>query len=190
MFEQTADTSKTQMFVCFLPATDTIRKIHWLNRAAAYFAHSSEPLEHTMIHTELLFVDMDDSDSVDNTFTKDTIVGQSCSIHYDGTVFLEPKSFSRKEWNFRQCPETWRPKKALDFCEQHVGDKFNKIGYYVQPICRARMSSNRWFCSEIVAGALCAAGADVQASLHPHQLFLSLKDVTCPACPKQTEMKF
>jgi hypothetical protein len=183
MFQQTPDTSETQMYVCFLPASDSIRKIHWLNRAAAYFAYSNEPLDHTMIHTELLFAEVEPSDI-------DTIVGQSCSIHYDGTVFLEPKTFSRKEWHFRQCPPEWCPDKALTFCENHRGDKFNKIGYYVQPLCRARMSSNRWFCSEIVAGALRAAGADVHTSLHPHQLFLSLKDVTFPACPKQTDMKF
>lgn len=174
MFQPSAP-DPLQMYVCFLPATQDIKDLHWLNKAAAYIAWVDRP----MIHTELLFAEHSDSEE---------IIGQSCSIHYDGTVFFEHKRFSRKEWHFRLCP--WDVDKAMTFCKEHVGDKFNHVGYFLQPVCRARLSSDRWFCSEIVAGALRAAGADVETSLHPHALYTSIKNVTSPACPRAPEMKF
>lgn len=164
-----------QMYLCFLPATQQIQNLHWLNRAAAYFAGSERP----MIHTELLFAEYSDSDE---------IIGQSCSIHYNGTVFFEHKRFSRNEWHFRLC--NWDVDKAMEFCKSHVGDKFNHTGYFLQPLCKARLSSDRWFCSEIVAGALRAAGADVESSLHPQALFDSVKGITTPACPRSPDMNF
>lgn len=165
-----------QMFVCFLPATDELRETHWLNRVAAYMAGTPT---RPMIHTELLFAEQS---------TDTAIIGKSCSIHYNGQVFLENKSFSRSEWQFRLCP--WDVDKALSFCEDHVGDHFNHVGYFLQPVCGVRLTANRWFCSEIVAGALRASGADVEKSLHPHALFESLKEITSPACPRSPDIIF
>jgi|TARA_B110001452_G_C15241783_1_gene430092 hypothetical protein len=174
MFEASPE-EPLQMYICFLPATQEIKDLHWLNKAAAYISGVDRP----MIHTELLFAEHSDSKE---------IIGQSCSIHYDGEVFFEHKRFSRKEWHFRQCP--WDINKAMSFCKAHVGDKFNKTGYFLQPVCKARLTSNRWFCSEIVAGALQAAGADVESSLHPHALYMSLKNITTPACPRSPGIMF
>lgn len=164
-----------QMYICFLPASEDLREAHWLNRAAAFLAGTTRP----MIHTELLFAEQS---------TDDEIIGQSCSIHYNGTVFFEPKRFSRTEWHFRLCP--WDVNKAMEFCKNHVGDKFNHVGYFLNPVCNARITTDKWFCSEIVAGALRAGGADVETSLHPHTLYESLKNITTPACPRNPEMHF
>ena len=167
-----------KLYVCFLPATEELRNTHWLNRVAAYFGGPSVATQ-PMIHTELLFAEQS---------TDSEIIGNSCSIHYNGEVFLESKRFSRTEWHFRECP--WDIDAAMEFCKQHVGERFNHVGYYLNPLCAARMSRNRWFCSEIVAGALRAAGADVAQSLHPQRLFESLQEITTPACPRQPPMHF
>ena len=163
------------MYVCFLPATDELRATHWLNRAAAYFSKS----DRAIIHTELLFAEQS---------TDTEIIGQSCSIHYGGEVFFKPKRFSRTEWHFRLCP--WDTDKALQFCEAHAGEKFNYIGYFLQPLLQTRVSSDRWFCSEIVAGALCAGGAEIPSAMHPDALYETLKDITTPGCPRQPLMDF
>ena len=163
------------MYVCFLPASEELKNTHWLNRAAAYMAGVERP----MIHTEVLFAEQSSDQH---------IIGQSCSIHYNGTVFFETKKFSRSEWHFRLCP--WDTDKAMAFCQEHVGDQFNKVGYFLQPLCQARITKNRWFCSEIVAGAIRAAGGDVAQSMHPHALYESLKDITVPACPRSPEIDF
>ena len=102
-----------------------------------------------MIHTEVVFVDRE---------SPSDIVGRSCSIHYGGKVFLEQKRFSRKQWRFRSvsCSKD-QVKAAFQFCQNHVGDSFNKYGYYMQPFSKGSASTegkNTWFCSEIVAGAL------------------------------------
>jgi len=172
---ETTTPDPLQMYICFLPASQELQDLHWLNRAAAYVSGSDRP----MIHTELLFAEQ----SNDNE-----IIGQSCSIHYNGNVFFEPKKFSRSEWHFRLCP--WNVDKAMVFCKDHVGDGFNHVGYFMNPVCRARVTNDQWFCSEIVAGALRAAGADVETSLHPHALYESLKSITVPACPRNPDMNF
>ena len=153
---------------------------HVLNKAAAVVTGETNP----MIHTEILFVDRS---------TPDGVVGRACSIHYNGKVFLERKKFSRKNWHFRSVPCTEeQAQKALKFCTDHVGDPFNTWGYFLTPVCAPRrLASDSWFCSEIVAGALMSAGIDVEPSLHPHQLYKSVKNLTTPDCPRDIgEMKF
>ena len=81
-----------------------------------------------MIHAEVVFVDRESAQD---------IVGRSCSIHYGGKVFLDQRRFSRKQWQFRSVSATKEQvKAAFKFCQEHVGDGFNKTGYYLQPFSR------------------------------------------------------
>lgn len=168
------------MLVAFLAADSDLLESHWLNTAAAWASFSSNP----MIHAEVLFVD--------HTTSKE-VVGRACSIHYGGEVFLQNKKFSKSQWRFRtvNCNEE-QVNKALKFCQSKVGDKFNKVGYFLQPVCGPkRLSDDKWFCSEIVAGALNAAGVEVEPSLHPNKLYESIKEITTPDCPRViSEMHF
>lgn len=170
------------MYVAFLPSDSELLEAHILNKAASWVAGATNP----MIHTEVVFVDRENSTDV---------VGRSCSIHYGGNVFLEQKRFSRKQWRFRSVNCTKEQvRAAFKFCQDHVGDSFNKYGYYMQPFSngsRTTEGKNSWFCSEIVAGALRAAGKDVPVSMHPHKLYMAVRDMTTPDCPRSNvEMKF
>lgn len=166
------------MLLAFLASDSELLESHFLNKAAAWAAGGDNPY----IHVEVVFVDRE---------ARDGIIGRSCSIHYGGKVFLEQKRFSRSQWRFRSVsasPE--QVQAALKFCGDHVGEGFNKTGYFLQPFAGARLSSNTWFCSEIVAGALNAAGMKIAPSLHPNALFKAVADLTAPDCPRQVEMKF
>jgi len=166
------------MLVAFLAADSDLLETHVLNKAAAWASGASNP----MIHTEILFVDRE---------TKDGFVGRSCSIHYGGKVFFEQKRFSRSQWRFRSVDATeTQIQSALQFCQEHVGDAFNKMGFFMQPFMGKRLSGKSWFCSEIVAGALNAAGCGVPPSLHPHALYEAISEQTTPDCPRALEMKF
>ena len=167
-----------KMLLAFLASDSELLESHILNKAAAWAARGENPY----IHVEVVFVDRE---------ARDGIIGKSCSIHYGGKVFLEQKSFSRSQWRFRSVsakPE--QVQSALKFCRDHVGEGFNKTGYFMQPFVGTRLSSNTWFCSEIVAGALNAAGMQVAPSLHPNALFQAVADLTAPDCPRQVEIKF
>ncbi len=168
-----------KMLVAFLASDSELLESHILNKAAAWAAGDSNP----MIHTEVVFVDREGEDG---------IVGRSCSIHYGGQVFLEQKRFSRSQWRFRSVSATpAQVQAAFKFCNDHVGEGFNKMGYFMQPFSSSRMSSDTWFCSEIVAGALNAAGVKVAPSLHPNDLFKAVAEMTSPDCPRDmSNMKF
>lgn len=167
-----------RMLVAFLAADSDLLETHVLNKAAAWVAGESNP----MIHTEILFVDRE---------TPDGFVGRSCSIHYGGHVFLEQKKFSRKQWRFRSVSANdAQVHSALKFCQDHVGEPFNKLGFFMQPFVGSRLTKKSWFCSEIVAGALNAAGVQVKPSLHPHALYRAISENTTPDCPRVLEMKF
>ena len=167
-----------RMLVAFLAADSDLLESHVLNKAAAWVSGESNP----MIHAEVLFVDRE---------TDDGFVGRSCSIHYGGKVFFEQKKFSRNQWRFRSVSASDdQIQAAMRFCQEHVGDPFNKVGFFMQPLVGRRMSQNSWFCSEIVAGALNAAGFKVQPSLHPHALFKAIANNTTPDCPRVVSMKF
>lgn len=167
-----------RMLVALLAADSDLLESHVLNKAAAWVSGESNP----MIHAEVLFVDRE---------TDDGFVGRSCSIHYGGKVFFEQKKFSRNQWRFRSVSATdSQIQAAMTFCQEHVGDPFNKVGFFMQPLVGRRMSKNSWFCSEIVAGALNAAGMKVEPSLHPHALYMSIANNTTPDCPRVVSMKF
>ena len=105
--------------------------------------------------------------------------------------FLQQKSFRRVDWHFRQVPVSdEKVDAAFDFCQDRVGDRFNYVGYYTHPFCAPRLSASRWFCSEIVAGALNVAGLDVGRSMHPHKLYEALASVTVPCCPRNVALTF
>lgn len=167
-----------KMLLAFLASDSELLESHILNKAAAWAAGGDNP----MIHVEVVFVDRE---------ARDGIIGRSCSIHYGGKVFLEQKRFSRTQWRFRSVSATdAQVQTALKFCGDHVGEAFNKTGYFLQPFAGVRLSSNTWFCSEIVAGALNAAGVKVAPSLHPNALFKAVAELTSPDCPRNVEMKF
>ena len=75
------------------------------------------------------------------------------------------------------------------FCEAHVGDGFNYLGYYLQPLSLPLTPYHptwftfrpQWFCSEICIEALKAGNVlqdKVRASMHPQELFEALQDAT------------
>ena len=105
-------------------------------------------------------------------------------------TFLSRKNFSRKQWCFRTLSVNDNQYKRIRmFCEAHVGNNFNYLGYYLQPLrlpitpytSQYLGMSPRWFCSEICIEAL-KAGAVLQdkvsASMHPQELFEALQDAT------------
>lgn len=168
-----------KLLLAFLASDSDLLESHILNKAAAWAGGVETP----MIHVEAVFV---------NRESRGDIIGTSCSIHYGGKVFLEEKRFSRKQWRFRSVH--FSEKQVLDaynFCQAHVGDSFNKLGFFMQPVTgEKRLTKNSWFCSEIVAGALRAGGMNVPESLHPHKLYTRVIELTTPDCPRQTSLVF
>jgi len=167
-----------KLYVCFLSANSELLESHILNRAASWMVSAENP----MIHTEVLFAE---------AATGSDITGHACSIHYGGAVFMDQKRFRRADWQFRQvrCSDA-QVDAAFEFCQDRVGDRFNFVGYYLHPFCSPRLTERRWFCSEIVAGALNAAGMDLPPSLHPHKLFEEIKPLTIADCPRAVALQF
>ena len=179
--------------LAFLPADSELLESHWLNSMASKVAPSGNAIP--KIHVELLFEEKSDEDDV---------IGKACSIHYNGEVFLEPKRFSRKQWQFRKLSCTkHQAEDALNFCKAHVGEKFNHLGYFLHPVMPCQITPHtmqtfglsntpRWYCSEIVSAALLTSGIcdGIPVSCHPEKLFQLVKDSTAPSCPKNTEIKF
>ena len=60
----------------------------------------------------------------------------------------------------------------------------------MQPFTGKRLAKKSWFCSEIVAGALNAAGVNVAPALHPNALYEAIAERTTPDCPRVLDMKF
>lgn len=173
------------LYVCFLENDEEIMERHWLNSLAAYMAPSSS--SNPKIHVELFFPEGAQSGEV--------VSGKACSIHYGGKVFLTKKNFSRKQWQFRTLNVTQtQHKKIKMFCETHIGESFNYLGYYLQPVkCKSLTPYHpqtlgfrpRWFCSEICVEALKAGGVlkdNTDASIHPQKLFDMLEDSTTMDC--------
>lgn len=165
------------LYVCFLENDQEIMERHWLNRVAAMLSSSAR----AKIHVELFFPEANHGEIVS---------GKACSIHYGGKVFLAKKNFSRKQWSFRTVNMSSEQYKRIKmFCEAHVGNSFNYLGYYLQPFQLPITPYHpttfgfqpRWFCSEICIEALKAGsvlGENTNASMHPHELFEALQDGT------------
>jgi len=179
------------VYACFLENDPEIMERHWLNAMAARLAPSTK--RNPKIHVELFFPDNHEKDEI--------VSGRACSIHYNGTVFLTKKRFSRKQWSFRSLDVSARQyNQVLAFCEAHRGERFNHLGYFLQPV-NAYLNitpnwptwfgySPRWFCSEICLAALKAADIVPETtfvSMHPQELYNLLEDVTTSSCVRNMD---
>jgi hypothetical protein len=177
-----------KIMLCFVRSDSDILEASWLNRAAASLA-STENDEVPFIHAELLFCPPGS-----NTGSNDSVSGLACSIVYSGSVHLESKRFSRKEWFFRsmECSKS-QYDTMMNFCTEHRGDSFNHLGYFLAwtPFAPTPLSytylgmSPRWYCSEIVIAALKEANIladEVSSSMHPHELYKMVQGNTMADC--------
>ena len=177
--------------LCFVRSDSSILQESWLNRAASWLAGGTAD-KPPYIHAELLFV------PPEGLHGSDDVTGQACSIVYNGTVHLHRKRFSRSEWFFRSMNVTEEQyDKMYRFCQAHVGEGFNKLGYFLAavPFIAPRPSfytwlgmQQRWYCSEIVVAALRAGDAlppDYPSAVHPHQLYKDTLNRTMADCGRQ-----
>lgn len=131
--------------------------------------------------------------------------GVACSIHYGGEVFCKEKSFSRKNWEFRRVPATPnQASAALAWFKKRVGDKFNRSGFFAEPVRRAARHYGvscapnpfspqsfvqgdrpRWFCSELCEAGLRHSGivTHMTPSPHPELFFQEIKQLSSVAAP-------
>jgi hypothetical protein len=176
-----------KIMLCFVRSDSDILESSWLNRAAASLA-SSEDGEAPFIHAELLFC------PTGGQTGKDTVSGLACSIVYSGSVHLESKRFSRKEWFFRSMECTkGQYDTMMSFCKEHQGNGFNHLGYFLywSPLKPSPTSyqwlgmSPRWYCSEIVIAALKEGGIiddTISSSMHPHTLYKLVQGSSMADC--------
>tara|TARA_B110000908_G_scaffold163912_1_gene211129 strand:- start:5815 stop:6393 length:579 start_codon:yes stop_codon:yes gene_type:complete len=182
-----------KIMLCFVRSDSDILEASWLNRAAASMA-TTDTAESPFIHAELLFCPPGA-----NTGSTDTVSGLACSIVYSGSVHLESKRFSRKEWFFRsmECTKS-QYDSMMDFCKEHKGDSFNHLGYFMfwAPVAPTPMSytylgmAPRWYCSEIVIGALKEGdiiAEDVSPSMHPHDLYKLVQNNSMADCGRNMD---
>jgi hypothetical protein len=150
---------------------------------------------------EILFVPKDNA-----LQTQSEVYGRACSIVYSGQVHLEKKRFSRKEWIFRSIDVSDKSYNTmLDFCKLHKGDKFNHFGYFMywagmfapKPTFYPWVfMSHRWYCSEIVIGALKAGNVldmNYPSAIHPDTLYKFIKThsmVNCGRNIKDLQLSF
>lgn len=178
--------------LCFVRSDSDILEASWLNRAAAALA-TTEQDEVPFIHAELLFVPPNSQTGTD------TVAGLACSIVYNGSVHLESKRFSRKEWFFRsmECSKG-QYDTMMDFCKEHQGEGFNHLGYFMywSPLRPSPTTyqwlglRSRWYCSEIVIGALKQGEIlddSVSNSMHPHELYKLVQDNSMADCGRNMQ---
>tara|TARA_B100001059_G_C17806071_1_gene569216 strand:- start:769 stop:1344 length:576 start_codon:yes stop_codon:yes gene_type:complete len=178
-----------KIMLCFVRSDSDILEASWLNRAAASLA-STEDGSAPFIHAELLFCPPGGSSG------KDSVSGLACSIVYSGNVHLETKRFSRKEWFFRSMEVSkGQYDTMMSFCKVHQGDSFNHLGYFMywSPLRPSPMfytylgMTPRWYCSEIVIGALKAGeivDESVSSSMHPHELYKLMQGSSVADCAR------
>lgn len=187
-----------KIMLCFVRSDSDILEASWLNRIAASIA-STENDTAPFIHAELLFC----PPGTENA--KDSVAGLACSIVYSGSVHLEQKRFSRKEWFFRsmECSKS-QYDTMLTYCQERQGDGFNHMGYFLywSPIRPSPMSytylgmSPRWYCSEIVIAALKEGEIlddSVSNSMHPHALYQMVQPNSMADCGrnmKEVNLRF
>ena len=176
-----------KIMLCFVRSDSDILESSWLNRAAASLA-STDDGSAPFIHAELLFCPPGGQTG------KDTVSGLACSIVYSGSVHLESKRFSRKEWFFRsmECSKG-QYDTMMSFCKEHQGDGFNHLGYFLywSPLKPSPTSyqwlgmSSRWYCSAIVIAALKEGEIlddSVSSSMHPHDLYKLVRGSSMADC--------
>lgn len=176
-----------KIMLCFVRSDSDILQSSWLNRAAASLA-SNEDDSAPFIHSELLFC------PPGSPTGNDSVSGLACSIVYSGQVHLESKRFSRKEWFFRsmECSKG-QYDTMMDFCKEHKGEGFNHLGYFLywSPLRPSPTAynwlgmSSRWYCSEIVIGALKHGEIlddSVSNSMHPNDLYKLVQSTSMADC--------
>ena len=176
-----------KIMLCFVRSDSDILESSWLNRIAASLAKTEDDTA-PFIHAELLFC------PPGGPAQKDSVSGLACSIVYSGSVHLEKKRFSRKEWFFRsmECSKS-QYDSMLSYCKDHQGDGFNHLGYFMYwtPFSPTPMSytylgmSARWYCSEIVIAAMKEGdmlAEDVPDSMHPHDLYKLVQGSSMADC--------
>lgn len=177
-----------KIMLCFVRSDSDILEASWLNRAAAALAKTDDD-QAPFIHAELLFCPPGH-----NTGSSDSVSGLACSIVYSGSVHLESKRFSRREWFFRsmECSKS-QYDTMMNFCQERKGDYFNHLGYFMfwSPLRPSPTSytwlgmSPRWYCSEIVIAALKEGdilAEDVSASMHPNELYKTVQSNSMADC--------
>ncbi len=190
-----------QIMVCFVRSDSTVLQESWLNSAASYFAPRAPRNGAPYIHAELLFVPKNNQ-----LRNQSEVYGDACSIVYSGSVHMNKKRFSRKEWEFRSIEVTDQNFKAMkNFCNEHVGESFNHLGYFMywagmlapKPMFYTYFGMYpRWYCSEIVIGALKIGGIldDVFPSAeHPDRLYHHIKGKSMMDCGrnmKEVQLQF
>ena len=190
-----------QIMVCFVRSDSTVLQESWLNNAASYFAPRAPRNGAPYIHAELLFVPKNNS-----LRNQADVYGDACSIVYSGTVHMNKKRFSRKEWEFRSIDVTDQNFKAMkNFCNSHVGESFNHLGYFMywagmfapKPMFYTYFGmSPRWYCSEIVIGALKIGGIlddTFPSAEHPDRLYQYIKGKSMMDCGrnmKEVQLQF
>lgn len=176
-----------KIMLCFVRSDSDILESSWLNRIAASLAKTDDE-NAPFIHAELLFCPQGSHTG------QDSVSGLACSIVYSGSVHLEKKRFSRKEWFFRsmECSKS-QYETMLTFCQERQGDSFNHLGYFMYwaPLSPSPMSytylgmSPRWYCSEIVIAAMKEGdmlASDIPNSMHPHDLYKLVQDSSMADC--------
>lgn len=183
-------TMTRSIIVAFVDARSPALSEHFLNRTAVRLApriHGSR--RDPKIHCEIIFPDTDGQ--------QEEYSGYSCSIVWNGSVFMQRKRFSRKEWSFRVLPPISAEQfnDLRSYAQSLVGDRFNHIGYALYALTNGtvRVSgdwckrfspmSRRWFCTELIIEILKYGGfipSDVSSVQHPETLYQLLESVTAP----------
>lgn len=181
---------KRQIMLCFVRSDSSVLEESWLNTAASYVAPRRARNGPPYIHAELLF-----PPKLEKNGKAADVYGDACSIVYGGKVHLSKKRFSRKEWEFRSMACTEEQYHTMKtFCKDHAGESFNHLGYFMywagmfapKPMFYTYFGmAPKWYCSEIVIGALKAGGMiapGFPAAEHPDSLYHSVKNQSMMNC--------
>lgn len=192
---------KRQIMLCFVRSDSSVLQESWLNSAASALAPRNPRNGSPYIHVEILFVPKNNQ-----LRNKSEVYGDACSIVYSGTVHMQKKRFSRKEWEFRSMEVSEKDYNNMkNFCKEHQGDSFNHLGYFLywtgpfapKPTFYTYFGMGpRWYCSEIVIGALKAGNQleeDYPDAEHPDSLYHHIKEhsmIDCGRNMKEIHLQF
>ena len=183
------------IIVAFVDASSPALSDHFLNRTAVRLAPRIKGIRrHPKIHCEILFPESDETEDIS---------GYSCSIVWNGSVFMQRKRFSRKEWSFRVLPPISEElfENMRSYARSKVGDRFNHFGYALYGLTNGILRiggewcvkyspmSRRWFCSELIIEILKYGGflpSDISNVQHPETLYQLLESVTAPTSIRAT----
>ena len=187
--------------LCFVRSDSDVLEKSWLNSMASFFAPRAPRSGPPYIHVEIMFPPKNDINT-----NKAELYGDACSIVYNGLVHFVKKRFSRKEWEFRSMECTGEQYENMkSFCKDHTGEKFNHMGYFMywagmlapRPMFYTWFGmAPRWYCSEIVIGALKSGGLlddSFSSAEHPDKLYHVVKNrsmMDCGRNMKEVRLQF